>query len=110
MAMSQHEDIIGFLNKYTLNYVDPHTTIVMELMAEDRGQAFDEAMGKEGRQRMPVCYLVKDMIVEDEEGQLGSVLDTLAIHQQLSNKYILTLIHHQIFLKSVLNDSSLAPS
>lgn len=52
---------------------------------------------------MPACYLVKDMIVE-EDGDgvvLGNVLETLAMHQQLSNKYILTLIHHQVFIKTI---------
>lgn len=60
--------------------------------------------GKEGKDcgggtgKMPVCYLVKDMILQDDGDKnvdmLKNVLQTLMMHQQLTNKYLLSLIHH----------------
>lgn len=32
---------------------------------------------------------------------LASILETLSHHQQLNNKYILTLIHYEMFIKNI---------
>lgn len=77
--MAECEDIVSFLTKYTLTYVDPHTTIITQLLPPnttpisssfDFLQADHQKNHQMNNSKMPACYLIKDMIVEE-----GSVQD-----------------------------------
>lgn len=45
------------------------------------------------------AYLIKNMAIEgnQEEREVQTILETLSMHQNLSSKYLLTLLHYEVY-------------
>ena len=90
-ALPELNDFLALLINFSVNEVDSHTTII----------------GSKTSVHPRKFYLIKDMQVPPEDHQnLNQIIEILSMHQELSNKYLLTLLHHEIRTSLSMNDDN----